>query len=136
MIDLSIDRASLSAIKKLEKVEIFLATELSSGIQKLGSSVQQSAVSNTWSAFMNPTGELANSLLLTSNGPLSLSLGSDLPYERRLELGFSGTDSMGRTYDEKAEPYLSPAVDSNIDTAEKDMENSVLAAFLKMGIGI
>ena len=36
-------------------------------------------------------------------------VGTNLPYGRRLELGFFGTDSMGRNINQGARPYLRPA---------------------------
>mgnify|MGYP001292038658 CR=1 FL=1 len=33
----------------------------------------------------------------------------DTPYARRIELGFHGTDSLGRRYNQAGQPYLRPA---------------------------
>ena len=33
-------------------------------------------------------------------------------HARRLEMGFTGTDSLGRSYDQKALPHFGPALDS------------------------
>lgn len=40
-------------------------------------------------------------------------VGSKLKYARRMELGFVGTDSAGRTYDQAPRPYLRPAINDN-----------------------
>lgn len=40
-----------------------------------------------------------------------VAVGTDLPYARRIELGFIGTDSRGRHYHQAAQPYLRPAYD-------------------------
>jgi len=37
-------------------------------------------------------------------------VGTNLDYSRRLELGFSGTDSLGRKYTQAPRPYLRPAL--------------------------
>ena len=37
---------------------------------------------------------------------LSVRIGSTVVYARRLELGFTGQDSLGRTYNQPAKPYL------------------------------
>lgn len=42
-------------------------------------------------------------------------VGSDVPYARRIELGFTGADSLGRYYSQAARPYLRPALDENRD---------------------
>lgn len=37
-------------------------------------------------------------------------IGSAVVYARRIELGFTGTDSLGRFYNQPAYPYLRPAL--------------------------
>ncbi len=41
-------------------------------------------------------------------------VGTNVPYARRLELGFSGTDSKGRNINQGARPYLVPALKENL----------------------
>lgn len=38
------------------------------------------------------------------------TIGTDLPYGRRLEFGFYGTDSLGRTYAQPPFPHVQPAL--------------------------
>lgn len=38
------------------------------------------------------------------------TIGTDLPYGRRLEFGFTGTDSLGRYYDQPPFPHVQPAL--------------------------
>lgn len=38
-------------------------------------------------------------------------VGTNSPQGRRLESGFSGTDSLGRSYDQPAYPHFGPAID-------------------------
>ena len=38
-------------------------------------------------------------------------VGTNMPQGRRLEHGFSGTDSLGRNYDQPAYPHFGPAID-------------------------
>ncbi|MFK0288237.1 HK97 gp10 family phage protein [Streptomyces sp. NPDC090499] len=40
----------------------------------------------------------------------SCTIGTELPYGRRLEFGFTGTDSLGRYYDQKPLPHVQPAL--------------------------
>lgn len=42
-------------------------------------------------------------------------VGTELPYARRIEFGFNGADSRGRTYHQQPRPYLRPALDENKD---------------------
>ena len=41
-------------------------------------------------------------------------VGSNVPYARRLELGFFGTDSKGRNINQGERPYLRPALKENL----------------------
>jgi hypothetical protein len=38
------------------------------------------------------------------------TIGTDLPYGRRLEFGFTGTDSLGRNYAQPPFPHVQPAL--------------------------
>jgi phage gpG-like protein len=40
-------------------------------------------------------------------------IGTDLPYARRIEYGFVGKDSLGRTYNQAAQPYFRPPLENN-----------------------
>ena len=40
----------------------------------------------------------------------SASIGPSMIYSRRLELGFSGTDAIGRAYHQAPHPYLAPGL--------------------------
>jgi len=48
-------------------------------------------------------------------------VGPTVPYGRRIELGFSGTDRRGRTYNQKPYPYLRPAYYENKELVEKEV---------------
>ncbi len=41
-------------------------------------------------------------------------VGTNVPYARRLEKGFFGTDSLGRNISQAARPYLLPALSENL----------------------
>lgn len=60
------------------------------------------------------SGRLRNSIVITSHGPTGkwgyqATVAPTVVYARRIELGFSGTDSLGRTYNQPAYPYFGPA---------------------------
>ena len=40
-------------------------------------------------------------------------VGTNVEYARRIELGFVGEDSLGRTYNQMGQPYLLPALENN-----------------------
>lgn len=51
--------------------------------------------------------------ILTVPIPGGAAVGTNLVYARRIELGFSGTDSLDRSYDQAPQPYLRPAFDEH-----------------------
>lgn len=61
------------------------------------------------------------------NEPLSIRIGTNLPYARRIEDGFTGTDSLGRQYDQPAQPYLRPAADEAGPAAVQEVADAVAA---------
>lgn len=50
--------------------------------------------------------------------------GTDVPYGRRLELGFEDTDAIGRSFHQKARPFLRPAFDTKINEAVEAMRRA------------
>ena len=42
---------------------------------------------------------------------VEVKVGTNVPYARRIEFGFTGTDSLGRTYNQPPRPYLRPAME-------------------------
>lgn len=71
---------------------------------------------------------------IASRDEAEVQIGSDLAYARREELGFVGTDSLGRRYNFTGHPYLRPALDERRDEAIKEM-GEALAAILAKAIG-
>jgi len=51
--------------------------------------------------------------------------GFEPPYARRIELGFIGTDSLGRHYHQAAQPFVGPAFDNKQDEARSAIEDGV-----------
>ena len=46
-------------------------------------------------------------------------VGTNVEYAARLEFGFNDTDSLGRRYNQPAQPYLRPALDMNTKNIKK-----------------
>lgn len=59
------------------------------------------------------TGFLINSMTANSEmiEPLTFRVQDGVVYGRRQELGFHGTDKLGRVYQQPARPFLKPAVE-------------------------
>jgi hypothetical protein len=48
--------------------------------------------------------------VVVGGGTVTGHVGSNMAYARRLELGFTGRDSLGRIYDQKPRPYMRPGL--------------------------
>jgi phage gpG-like protein len=56
-----------------------------------------------------------------------VSVGTNVEYAARLEFGFAGTESLGRTFDQLARPYLRPAVEATKDDVQREIAGAVRA---------
>lgn len=62
-----------------------------------------------------------------TNGYAEGFTGTDVEYARRIEFGFDDmTDSLGRTYHQKPQPYFRPAYDTKQQEAIKEVEDVLL----------
>ena len=50
--------------------------------------------------------------------------GTDVPYGARIEFGYEDSDSLGRSYHQKAQPYLRPAFDTKGQAAIEEMRKA------------
>jgi HK97 gp10 family phage protein len=71
------------------------------------------------------TGTLRRSIHMEDVGSDAVSVGTDLPYARRMEYGFAATDSLGRRYNQPARPYLRPALDENRGEMEREFASAL-----------
>lgn len=56
----------------------------------------------------------------SSRDEAEVFVGTDVPYGRREELGFIGSDSLGRRYNFSGHPYLRPAFDEKREEAVRE----------------
>ena len=68
---------------------------------------------------------LRQELIVTPVTEASNPWGIDPPYARRIEFGFVGADSLGRVYNQPAQPYMRPAFETTKDAARQTIEASV-----------
>lgn len=54
-------------------------------------------------------------------GGVQITVGTVRPQGRRLEFGFVGTDSLGRTFNQKPRPHMGPAVEET----EQDLPEAI-----------
>lgn len=78
------------------------------------------------------TGTLARSIhsAITKHSHLYAECvtGTDVEYAARIEFGFMQADSLGRHYNQPAQPYMRPA----FDTKKKEAENDTKAALIDL----
>jgi hypothetical protein len=128
---------SLAEIAQMYGFKTLLEPEVQAAMAQAGQLLAQAAVANTWQVFENPSGALAGTITPVLDSPYEVQIGSDSPYARRREYGFSGkTDSLGRFYaHDPAKPYMQPALDDNEQAVLALIEAAVLRAFARMGAG-
>lgn len=78
------------------------------------------------------TGTLRKSIHTQMGGGSATSaeadVGTDVPYARRIEYGFEGTDERGRSYHQAPRPYLRPALDENADRIQREIGDALRQA--------
>ena len=93
------DEASLRTVARFAEFQGFYEMRRYDAGQASLEALQREAVEYMDARFMNPTGQLADSLEAQMLTPYEGQLGTNMPYARRREWGFSGmTDALGRYY--------------------------------------
>jgi|SRR5579859_916844 len=129
------DSASLGAIANLNNFSSFLDPEMVVALTEIGDLIVQAAISNTWSVFSSPSGQLASAITSSLTGPLEVIVEVGVPYAWRMEEGFFGTDSLGRTYNQEPKPYILPAIQDNEDQIMVLMNLAAANAIAKIAPG-
>jgi hypothetical protein len=114
-IDVAFDPQSFAAIEKLADFSEAMALEIPVALNTIGEMLVKDAQANTWTAFQNPTGALADTIQYYFQDAMTIVVGSDSPYAARLEFGFIGPDVLGRVFPLNPEPYLEPALVADTD---------------------
>jgi hypothetical protein len=76
--------------------------------------------------------ELVQTLIVTPIDEAANKYGFDPAYARRLELGFIGTDSLGRHYHQPPFPYMRPARDNKQDAAVETITSGIRSAIAEV----
>jgi len=58
--------------------------------------------------------------------PLTVQVGTNVPYAARIEYGFVGKDVMGRRFRQPAQPYLRPAIRKNEEAVVAEVRRVLL----------
>ncbi len=129
LINVGYDASSFATIARFAQFQHYLETEMSAVLPQIGGLLVQTTQDNTWTAFQNPTGNLAGNITYQLTGPMSLEVVVNVPYAWRLEAGFDGADSLGRIYNNPAEPYAGPALTASEDQIVTMMGTGAANAF-------
>ena len=129
------DSASLSEIARFYSFPVFLAEETQTALGQAGELVKNAAIANTWQVFSNPTGKLADSIYVVQQSPYEVQIGVGVPYGHRMEEGFFGQDSLGRTYNQQGKPYMRPALEDNEQQVLQLVEDGAQRALNRLGNG-
>ena len=70
------------------------------------------------------TGTYRRSIHVETSGHVALG-GTNLPYAQRVDYGFADVDSLGRVYDQKAQPHFRPTFDENIEKYKKTFKEAL-----------
>jgi hypothetical protein len=123
------DPVSLEKLVRLAGFEALMMPEVTAMLTATGQLLVTAAQTNTWQVFDNPTGVLADSIYFYVVSPTEVDLAVGVIYGRRRELGGGGLlDSLGRQMNDRARPYLQPAIDDSQDLIRTIMEESVMTA--------
>lgn len=112
MFTITFDEKALTAFVQFDDIDLLLSPEVQGAMKEAGELLATTAEAITWQVFAHPTGKLAGTIHSFVDSPYEVQTGTDSPYGRRRERGFSGMrDSIGRFYPEDpAKPYLQPAL--------------------------
>lgn len=116
--------------------------ELKEKLQKLAKAAQGSALLKATQAGILPIQNEAIVLVAKDEGDLARSIhtetvestntyaesatGTDKEYAARIEFGFMQADSLGRHYNQPAQPYMRPAHDTKSAEAVKETKAALL----------
>lgn len=87
--------------------------------------IQNQAVVNAPKISRNLARSIHSEIMESRQGYCEGATGTNLDYARRVELGFVGVDSLGRSYNQAAQPYLRPAFDEKRKEAVQEMGDSL-----------
>jgi len=133
ILDIAFDPSSMASMARLLSFDLMLEEEMAPSMEEAGQIVADAAATNTWTAFQHPTGHLASTVAAVLISPLEAGIDVGAPQAFRLEYGFHGADSLGRVYDEAAEPYAGPALDANAEKVLELMDQAVLRTWARIG---
>jgi hypothetical protein len=125
----SFDPGGLDQLVRVAGFAALMNPEITAMLTATGTMLVTAAQANTWAVFDHPTGVLADSISFYVISPTQVAIQVGVPYGRRRELGGGGfLDVLGRPMNDRARPYLQPAVDDNIELIRTIMRDCTMNA--------
>ncbi len=123
-------------VARLQRIQEQISVEARAAVVEVASAVEAAAKQNA-SGRPGPnviTGTLRRGIVTAPVEPFGAGgwqthVGPTVIYSRRVELGFRGTDSRGRTYDQPGYPFFTPAWSSIAPRAQAIYGLHMQAAF-------
>ena len=137
LLTIGYDTSSLAAIAHFSNFQGYLEPPMQAAMAQIGNLLVPAVQAQTWIAFKNPLGGLADTVTAQLNGPMEVVINVGAPQAMRLEYGFGPggsemTDSLGRVYHQEEEPYAQPALVASEDQIAPFMDDALTAAFIAM----
>ena len=107
MIDTALTASALVAMNAAKRNAPFITSNLKRSIH----------VERTGAGLEQPT---TGTKIGAPAGRHVVAVGTNVVYARRVEYGFAGTDRLGRTYHQPAQPYVRPALDENVGAMRRE----------------
>lgn len=133
LLSITYDPASLGRLAQLPGFTQALEMRLAEAFPDIGTMLVEDMQTMTQIAFVAPTGQLADSIVPMQETPLTLVIEVNVPYAWRMEMGFTGTDSIGRVYDQEAEPYAEPTLQEDADRVIQALNLAAAQALADIG---
>jgi hypothetical protein len=131
MFSMSFDPQSLSEIAQFYGFKTYLSEEVQAALQQGGSTLVASIQGAMH--WQNPTGALSDSIAVVSESQMEIVVGSDLPYAHRRDQGFSGTDSLGRQYNDSGAFFMQQGIDASQSAILASVEAGAQQALNRLG---
>jgi hypothetical protein len=132
---LSFSPESIAEIARFATFPVLLSNEVQSAMQQ-GGDLLVPAIRGAMN-WQNPTGALEESIHPITDSPYEIQIGSDLPYARRRNWGFSGqADSLGRYYaNDPGMYFMENGMQSQQQAVLQLIDAAVNRALAKLGSG-
>ncbi|GCE14199.1 HK97 gp10 family phage protein [Tengunoibacter tsumagoiensis] len=130
---MSFDPRSLAQIAQFAGFGVYMSEEVQAALSESGDILVGAVRGNMH--WQNPSGRLEASIRKVNDSPYELEIGSDLPYARRREFGFSGmVDRLGRYYHfDPGAYYFAAAANQEHDHVFGLVEDAVERALNRLG---